>query len=142
MHTRRTLLRAAATLLPAALTCGPPPAATRQVLVLGGTRFVGRHIVAELLARGHAVTLFNRGRTNPDLFPEAARILGDRNGDHSELRGRRWDVAIDTSTSEPDQVERACDVLAGSVARYVFTSSSAAYSADPEPYTEDHPLRG
>jgi len=141
MHPRRSWLQAAA-LLPfvgaaATMRDGPP----RRVLVLGGTQFVGRHFVIAALARGHTVTLFNRGRTNPHLFPEATRIFGDRQGDHAELRGRTWDVVVDTSGVEPDQVQRAAEVLAGSVERYIFVSSSAAYEGGPEPFTEDHPLR-
>ncbi len=141
MHSRRSWLQAAALVpflgAPPTTREGPP----QRVLVLGGTQFVGRHLVVAALARGHTVTLFNRGRTNPHLFPEATRIFGDREGDHSELRHRTWDVVVDTSGVEPDQVQRAAEVLAGSVGRYIFTSSSAAYEAGPEPFTEDHPLR-
>ncbi|MBL9104852.1 MAG: NAD-dependent epimerase/dehydratase family protein [Myxococcales bacterium] len=134
---RRSILQAAA-LAPLLVARDPPP---RTILVLGGTRFVGRHIVDAALARGHRVTLFNRGRTNPGLFPGVERVLGDRNGDHHELRGRRWDVAVDTSGTEPGPVERACDVLVDAVDRYVYVSSAAAYARDADPYDEDHPLR-
>ena len=116
---------------------GSPP---RRILVLGGTRFVGRHIVAAALARGHIVTLFNRGRTAPDLFPEAETVIGDREGDHAALGGRRWDIVVDTSGTEPAWVERACGVLVGAVDRYVYISSIAAYAPGTTPRDEDSPL--
>lgn len=146
MMKRRTWLGAAAlagATGAAALLAGRPAhdGPGLRVLALGGTKFVGRAIVAEALARGHTVTLFNRGRTNPGLFPEAERIVGDRNGDHSELRGRTWDVVVDTSGTEPEHVQRACAALAGSTGRYVYTSSIAAYQAAPAPWTEDVPLK-
>ena len=68
-----------------------------MLLVLGGTRFLGRAAVDEALARGHEVTLFNRGETNAELFPEAERLRGDRTGDLSALRGRGWDAVLDPS---------------------------------------------
>ena len=66
-----------------------------RILVLGGTRFVGRAYVEEALALGHEVTLFNRGRTGPDLFPGVERLRGDRDADLTALRGRTWDVVFD-----------------------------------------------
>lgn len=138
--TRRRWLQAAALAPLAALALADAPR-RRTILVLGGTRFVGRAVVDAALARNHIVTLFNRGRTNPGLFPDAEQILGDRNGDHHELRGRRWDVAVDTSGTEPGHVERACQTLADAVDRYAYVSSTAAYAHDPNPFTEDHPLR-
>ena len=71
-----------------------------RLLVLGGTKFLGRPVVEAALARGNEVTLFNRGRANPELFPEAEKIRGDREQDLSALRGRRWDcAAASTATS-------------------------------------------
>ena len=68
-----------------------------RVLVIGGTRFVGRAIVEDLLRRGHEVTLFHRGKTNPTLFDSLEHILGDRTNDIVQLGDRRtWDVVIDT----------------------------------------------
>jgi 2'-hydroxyisoflavone reductase len=67
-----------------------------RILVIGGTEFVGRHFVARALSEGHGLTLFNRGVTNPELFPEAERIRGDRDGGLAPLAGRTWDVAVDT----------------------------------------------
>lgn len=66
-----------------------------RVLILGGTEFLGRYLVEAALANGHEVTLFNRGQTNPDLFPDVERLRGDRDGNLDALRGRRWDAVID-----------------------------------------------
>jgi 2'-hydroxyisoflavone reductase len=68
-----------------------------RLLVLGGTAFLGRHITEQGLARGHTVTLFNRGVTNPGLFPEAEHVQGDRDGGLDALDGRRFDAVVDTS---------------------------------------------
>ena len=68
-----------------------------RLLVLGGTKFLGRAIAERALVRGHELTLFTRGQTNPDLFPEAEHLHGDRDGGLAPLEGRRWDAVIDTS---------------------------------------------
>ena len=65
-----------------------------QILVLGGTQFLGRHVVDVALARGHDVTLFNRGQTKPDLFPDVERLRGDRDGDLAALEGRNFDAVV------------------------------------------------
>ena len=83
-----------------------------RLVVLGGTIFLGRHVAAEALRRGHEVTLFHRGRHGADLFPEAEHLVGDRGGDLSALAGRRWDAAVDTSGYEPAQVAAASALLA------------------------------
>src|SRR5439155_25905868 len=77
------------------------PGRAMRLLVLGGTVFVGRHIVEAATARGHEVTLFNRGRTAPELFPELERIVGDRTKELSALRGRQFDPAIDFPVYDP-----------------------------------------
>ena len=99
-----------------------------RVLVLGGTRFVGRHITEAVLARGHVVSLFNRGRTGPGLFPGVEELIGDRENDLSALRGRSWDVLIDTSGVEPRWVRRSSELLHAAVSRCVYVSSTAAYA--------------
>ena len=99
-----------------------------KLLVLGGTGFLGRHLVEAALARAHDVTLFNRGKTDPELFPEAERLRGDREGGLDALRGRRWDAAIDTSGYVPRAVRASAELLAGAVERYVFISSVAVYA--------------
>lgn len=99
-----------------------------KMLIVGGPRFVGRHLVAGALARGHRVTLFNRGRTEPDLFPEAEKLRGDRAGDLSVLEGRTWDAVIDTSGFLPANVARMTEALRGRVGHYTFVSSISVYS--------------
>jgi 2'-hydroxyisoflavone reductase len=98
-----------------------------RLLVLGGTLFLGRHIVDAALARGHVVTLFNRGRTNPDLFPEVEKLHGDRESDLSALAGRTWDAAIDVHGRMPSVVRPAAKALAASVDHFTFVSSISAY---------------
>jgi 2'-hydroxyisoflavone reductase len=102
-----------------------------RLLVLGGTKFLGRAAVEIALARGHEVTLFNRGQTNPELFPEAEKLRGDRDGDLSALEGREWDAVIDPSGFVPRIVRASAELLRGSVAHYLFVSSGSAYA---EPY--------
>lgn len=102
-----------------------------KLLVLGGTLFLGRHVVAEALARGHAVTLFHRGRTQPDLFPAAERILGDRERDLEALDGRTWDAVVDTSGYLPSVVRASATRLAGAAGYYAFVSSISVYAALP-----------
>src|SRR5215216_4929045 len=99
-----------------------------KILIIGGTRFLGRHLVHSALARGHEVTLFNRGMTNPDLFLQVETILGDREKDLSELSGREWDAVIDTCGYVPRIVHLSALDLEGSVGRYVFISSISAYA--------------
>jgi 2'-hydroxyisoflavone reductase len=99
-----------------------------RVLILGGTRFVGRHLTEAALAAGHQVTLFHRGRTNPDLFPEAEHLHGDRGKDLAALAGRRWNVAIDVNGYLPRDVRAAAELLAGAVERYVFISTVSVYA--------------
>ena len=72
-----------------------------KLLILGGTRFLGRHIAEQALARGDEVSLLHRGRSAPGLFPQAEHLIADRDGDLHLLRGRRWDAAIDTSAYVP-----------------------------------------
>lgn len=97
-----------------------------KLLVLGGTQFLGRALVEAALERGHEVTLFNRGRTNPELFPKAEKLRGDRAVD--PLPSGRWDVAVDTSGYLPAVVRRSAEALRDSVERYVFVSSISAYA--------------
>jgi 2'-hydroxyisoflavone reductase len=105
--------------------------------VLGGTRFLGRAAVEAALDRGHEVTLFNRGETNPELFPEAEKIRGDREGDLSELAGRSWDVVIDVAAYTPGSVRAAAELLVDSVEHHVFISSISAYADVSRPFDED-----
>ena len=113
-----------------------------KVLVLGGTLFLGRHVVEAALARGHEVVLFNRGRLNPYLFPQIEKLRGDRDGDLAALRDRRFEAVIDPSGYRPEQVRAVTDVLGGAIAHYVFISSISAYQEFPphRSFDEDAPL--
>jgi len=99
-----------------------------KILVLGGTSFVGPHQVRPALARGHEVTLFNRGRTNTHLFPEVEKLIGDRVDNLSALEGREWDVVIDNSAIRPSWVRRSAQLLKDSVGIYLFTSTRSVFS--------------
>ena len=94
-----------------------------KLLVLGGTQFVGRHIVEAALARGHEVTLFHRGKTNPGLFTGAEEILGDRDGGLAPLRGRTWDAVLDVNGYVPRLVRDSVRLFSESGTRYLFIST-------------------
>jgi 2'-hydroxyisoflavone reductase len=111
-----------------------------RLLVLGGTKFLGRAAVEAALAQGHEVTLFNRGQTNPELFPEAQKLRGDRDGGLTPLEGGEWDAVIDPSGFVPRIVRDSAELLRGSVGHYVFVSSGSVYSGPYEPgYDENAP---
>jgi len=99
-----------------------------NILIIGGTRFLGRHLVDSALTRGHNITLFNRGKTNPNLFPNIETIIGDREHDIDKLSGRTWDAVIDTCGYVPCIVRESAAGLERSVGRYVFISSISAYA--------------
>jgi len=99
-----------------------------NILIIGGTRFLGRHLVESALARGHQVTLFNRGKSNPNLFPNVETIQGDREHDMAKLSGRTWDAVIDTCGYFPRIVRLSASSLERSVGRYVFISSISAFA--------------
>lgn len=99
-----------------------------KVLIIGGTVFLGRHLVEAAQGRGHEVTLFNRGRDNPELFPDVEKLRGDRDGELDALRGRRWDVVIDTCGFVPRVVRASAELLADAVERYVFISSLSVFA--------------
>ena len=99
-----------------------------RVLVLGGTAFVGRAVVEDLLRRGHTPTLFNRGRTGIGLFPHVDRLIGDReSGDYRALHGLSWDAVIDVCGFVPRHVEQAMAALEDRFTRYVFVSTGMVY---------------
>src|SRR5438067_138168 len=104
-----------------------------KVLLLGGTGFIGPHIVAHSIARGHTVTLFNRGKTHPELFPDLEKLRGDRDGKLDALKGRKWDAVVDTSGYVPRIVKMSADLLAPEVKQYVFISSISVYPDDVKP---------
>jgi 2'-hydroxyisoflavone reductase len=99
-----------------------------KLLVLGGTVFLGRHLVEAALASGHHVTLFNRGRHNPNLFPGIEKLRGERDGGLAPLRGRRWDAVIDTSGHVPRVVGASASLLSSAVEHYTFVSTLGVYA--------------
>lgn len=99
-----------------------------KLLILGGTRFVGRALVEAAQAKGYEITLFNRGQSNPDLYPEVEQLKGDRDGGLDVLKGRRWDAVIDTCGYVPRLVQVSAELLAEAVDHYTFISSISAYS--------------
>ena len=108
-----------------------------HLLVVGGTRFVGRAVVDAAVAAGHEVTLFNRGRTNPGLFPQLETVIGDRTAGLSALRGRTFDTVVDVAGYDPAVVALAADAFPKS--RYVFVSSVSVYADQSVPADEDAP---
>lgn len=138
---RRALLGAAAALggLGALGSCGARRGTTPQapstdastrplsLLILGGTGFLGPHVVEHALARGHSISLFNRGRTDPQRFAQLEQLRGDRDHDLDLLRGRSWDAVIDTSGYVPRHVRGPAELLAGAVGQYVFVSTCSVY---------------
>jgi 2'-hydroxyisoflavone reductase len=105
--------------------------------VIGGTKFVGRHLVETALGANHEVTLFNRGKTNPDLFTDTESLRGDRSKDLSALVEREWDVVIDTCGYLPADVRRSAEQLAGSTDLYVFISTQSVYPDMTAPVVDE-----
>jgi 2'-hydroxyisoflavone reductase len=110
-----------------------------RILILGGTQFLGRHTVDAALERGHDVTLFNRGRTRPELFPTVEKLRGDRDGDLDALAGRDFDAVVDTSGYVPRVVRETIDAL-GEVGHYTFVSSISVYADLSSPPNADAPV--
>lgn len=122
----------------------PTPPADRDVHLLcrgGGTRFLGRAVVEEALNRGHQVTLFNRGRTNPELFGDLERLRGDRSKDVSALERGRRDAVLDLAAYHPRQVELSTRTLRGRAGRYLFVSTVSVYADQSTPPDEDARLQ-
>jgi 2'-hydroxyisoflavone reductase len=116
---------------------------SNHVLILGGTRFVGRHIVDALLQRGHDVVLFNRGKSNRSAFADLEQIHGDRTTDLPKLGERTWDAVVDTSGYFPRDVETSARYFSDRASYYLFVSSISAYdfaAASPDAVDEDAPL--
>ena len=110
---------------------GPKPL---KILILGGTGFTGPVEVKYALARGHQVTVFNRGKTHPGEVPAGVeQLIGDRNGKLDALKGRKWDVVIDNPTMLPAWVRDAAVILKGNVERYIFISTISVYADSSKP---------
>jgi 2'-hydroxyisoflavone reductase len=135
---RLSALAASALALPA--LADTRPSEPMRLLILGGTGFIGPHQVRYALARGHHVTVFNRGRQQEAWPGPVEELLGDRNGDLKALEGRDWDVCIDNPTTLPVWVRDAARVLKGHIGQYVFISTISAYAANDKPADETAPL--
>lgn len=98
-----------------------------NILILGGTKFLGRHLVEESIKRGHEVSIFTRGKTNPDLYPDIEKLVGDRDGDLTSIKGRNWDAVIDTSGYVPRIVKDSASILASACSVYTYISSISVY---------------
>jgi len=145
MNRRELLLSAAAFSVPAALArdAGEPAGKGKlRILILGGTGFIGPHFVREALARGHTVTLFNRGKRQEQPTPGVETLLGDRDGQLEALEGRDWDVVIDNSGYVPRHVRLTTQLLRERVRHYLFISTISVYADLSAPgTTEDAPLK-
>lgn len=124
----------------------PSPRATRpqakRLLILGGTGFIGPHMVRHAVERGHDVTIFTRGRTQADI-PDVEHLTGDRNDDLGALRGRTWDVVLDNNARDYRWVQLSTELLKDSAQQYVFVSSISAYASNLSGYArKDQVLTG
>ncbi len=113
----------------------------KKVLILGGTSFIGPHVVELLRERGHQITLFNRGKTNPGLFSDLENLVGDRDPDKGEglkaLAGRSFDWVVDTSGHYPRHVSATAKLVAGSASHYLFVSSLSALRDHKTPNADE-----
>jgi 2'-hydroxyisoflavone reductase len=154
MTTRRTFLKAAAA-AGGALIAGLPPALARaealasvvrapkplRILVLGGTGFIGPHQVRYAVSRGHKVSTFTRGNRTPELPASVEQLQGDRNGKLDALKGRTWDVVIDSQATNPEWVRQSTALLKGSAKKYLFVSSTHVYYPYPADIDESTKVR-
>jgi 2'-hydroxyisoflavone reductase len=122
---------------PAAAPAPAAPPAKKTILILGGTGFLGPHVVEAALARGHTLTLFNRGKTRPHLFPNVEKLQGDRDGKLEALRGRSWDAVVDTSAYVPRIMKLSAELLAPSVKQYVNISTISVYAKHDRPGADE-----
>jgi 2'-hydroxyisoflavone reductase len=148
---RRRFLQGSLLAAAAGVGLGAYPARRRQqllpeeqrlkILILGGTRFLGPHVVENAIERGHTVTLFNRGKSNPDLFPDLELLKGDRDPDKGtgleSLRNRSWDAAVDTSGYYPRMVRASAGLLSANIGQYVFISSISVYADTSKPNQDE-----
>ncbi|HYH09049.1 MAG TPA: NAD-dependent epimerase/dehydratase family protein [Thermoanaerobaculia bacterium] len=115
-----------------------PAAKPLRILILGGTGFIGPNQVRYAVARGHKVTVFNRGKTNPNSVPAGVeRLEGDRNGNLESLKGKQWDAVIDNPTTLPRWVRDAAAVLKGNVEHYMFISTISVYKDNSKPNADE-----
>ncbi len=129
---RRKFMESAAALgavaaLPACTPAAVEPTKSLDILVLGGTGFIGPHEINIARSRGHNISMFNRGKTAPDMFADVETLIGDRNGQLDALKGRQWDAVIDNSGFFPRHARLTAELLDGNVGQYLFVSSISAY---------------
>jgi 2'-hydroxyisoflavone reductase len=135
MKNRREFLKTAAIASGAVVTAKLPavaaelvaPPAPLRILILGGTGYIGPHLVKHAVSRGHHVTIFTRGRRDPELPDSIERLTGDRNGQLQALEGKTWDAVIDDSATNPEWVRQSTELLKGKAGRYLFTSSTGVF---------------
>jgi 2'-hydroxyisoflavone reductase len=125
---------------PGPVSSTPRAAKSLRILFLGGTGFIGPHMVRYAMYRGHQVSLFNRGRTAPSLFPGAEQFLGDRDGKLDALKGHEWDAVVDNSGYVPRHVRDSATLLKDAAGRYVFISTGSVYKLDQDSIDEDAEL--
>jgi 2'-hydroxyisoflavone reductase len=117
------------------------PPQKKKILILGGTGFLGPAFVTAAQARGHELTLFNRGKTRPELFPNLEKLQGDRDPNKGEglkaLEGRKFDAVLDTSGYYPRMVRASAELLAPNVGQYIFISSVSAYAKNDTPGADE-----
>ena len=139
--TRRSFVAvtaAATSALALGQTATPKAAKPLRILILGGTGFIGPHQVRYAVDRGHKVTVFNRGKTNPGSVPAGVeRLEGDRNGKLDALKGREWDAVIDNPSTLPRWVRDAATLLKDSAGQYVFISTLSVYKDNSVPNADE-----
>lgn len=142
--TRRSFLATtAAGVAAAAVTRGQaqvtPAAKPLRILILGGTGFIGPNQVKYAIARGHKVTVFNRGKTNPGTLPAGVeQLIGDRNNNLEALKGKTWDAVIDNPSTLPRWVRDAAQLLKDSASQYVFISTISVYADNSKPGADEN----
>src|SRR3954468_23119783 len=111
-----------------------------KILVIGGARFVGRHFVDAAPANGHEITLFNRGQSNADLYPNVTNIQGDRTSDAdlAALKGQHWDAVVDTCGYVPKDVRKTAELLKDAVDCYLFISTISVYDEIMQPNADEN----
>lgn len=139
---RRTFLATSAAGVAAAAVAGPaaiaPAPKPLRILILGGTGFIGPNQVRYAVARGHKVSVFNRGKTNPGELPAGVEHLeGDRNGKLDALKGKQWDAVIDNPSTLPRWVRDAAQLLKHSAGHYMFISTLSVYADNSKPGADE-----
>ena len=139
--TRRTFVAAAAVATGAASlaqSVASKPAKPLRILILGGTGFIGPHQVRYAVDRGHKVSVFNRGKTNPNSVPAGVeRLEGDRNGQLDALKGKEWDAVIDNPSTLPRWVRDAATLLKDSASQYMMISTISVYADNSKPNMDE-----